>query len=186
MEMKLILEIHGKSYPVTVREDANRYQVDLPDRHYSIDVRRIEETDSLSLLVGNESVEAWTVPTKTGYDVSVLGGTFQVDVEDALRAGLRKLAGAAAGGGDEIVRAPMPGVVVEVKAELGQAVEAGETLIIVEAMKMRNEFAAKSGGIFSKVSVEPGQSVERGQEMCVISPSPVDEAEESEGSNGAG
>jgi len=170
--MKLILEIDGVGYPVTVRADENTYTVSLEDRSYSIDVARRAGSCSsaLSLLVGSESVEAWAVPMSAngGYHVSVLGESFDVEVEDALRYGLKKMGAAAAIETEEVIRAPMPGVVVEVLAEPGQVVTPGSAVLIIEAMKMRNEFGPTSPGRLRSVLVEPGQSVERNQELAII------------------
>jgi biotin carboxyl carrier protein len=98
----------------------------------------------------------------------VLGETFQIEVEDALRAGLKNIKGAGGVAGEETIRAPMPGVVVDLKATIGQSVGPGDPVIIVEAMKMRNEFGSKSAGRISKILVTKGQTVERGQPLAVV------------------
>ncbi len=70
----------------------------------------------------------------------------------------------AAPGGDQRpeLRAPMPGKVVEVRFEEGALVEAGECLVIIEAMKMQNELAAPCGGRVTRLHVQPGRAVEAG------------------------
>jgi pyruvate carboxylase subunit B len=57
----------------------------------------------------------------------------------------------------------MPGLVVRVSVEPGQAVESGAGVLVLEAMKMENELRATSAGIVRAVRVQPGQAVERGQ-----------------------
>jgi pyruvate carboxylase subunit B len=57
------------------------------------------------------------------------------------------------------VRAPMPGLVLRVLAELGQAVEAGDGLVVLEAMKMENELAAPAAGTVAAVHAAPGDAV---------------------------
>jgi biotin carboxyl carrier protein len=169
MEMKLVLELDGKSYPVTVSADETTYTVDLDGERVVLDARTAKGSGALSLLVeGRDSVEAWAVPNGLGYEVSVLGGQFHVEVEDALRHGLRRLEASAPHAVEEIIRAPMPGVVVEVKAEEGHDVEAGQSIIIVEAMKMRNEFGPKAAGRVDKILVRPGQTVERNQDLARV------------------
>jgi len=165
--MKLVLELDGTTYPVTVNAEEETYTVNLNGNERVIDVRR-SASGALSLLVDNRSVEAWAVKTSSGYRVSVLGGAFQVEVEDALRASIRKMKEAADGSGEELIKAPMPGMVVELKVAVGDTVEPGEPVIVVEAMKMRNEFGPKSGGRIDKIMVEPGQSVERGTELLLV------------------
>jgi len=166
--MKLVMELRGTTYPVTVSAVENMFTVELLDRTYIIDVTGAGGRGALSMLVGAESVEAWALANGNGYKVSVLGESFDVEVEDALRAGLKKLKQAGIGAREEEIKAPMPGVVVEVLAEVGAEIDAGQPIVIVEAMKMRNEFGAKHPGKVARLMVKPGQTVERGQTLVLI------------------
>jgi biotin carboxyl carrier protein len=60
------------------------------------------------------------------------------------------------------VTSPMPGTVLKINVAAGQAVKAGDTLLILEAMKMENEIPAPADGVISKVSVTVGASVNTG------------------------
>ena len=72
---------------------------------------------------------------------------------------------------EEIVKAPMPGMVVAIKVERDQEIEMGEPLLILEAMKMENEIRACHNGIVEWVSVTPGQSVSQDAALvCIASP----------------
>jgi acetyl/propionyl-CoA carboxylase alpha subunit len=73
------------------------------------------------------------------------------------------------GGGSGLVTAPMPGKVIAVLVKAGDAVEAGQPLVLVEAMKMETTLAAEIAGRVQKVAVTPGQLVEAGQLMVEIS-----------------
>ena len=77
---------------------------------------------------------------------------------------LKGLAGATTG----TVSSPMQGVVLEVKVEEGDRIEAGGLVCVVEAMKMENEIVAHRSGVVRRVSVRPGQQVVHGQPICVI------------------
>lgn len=61
--------------------------------------------------------------------------------------------------GDGRIKAPIPGLIARLNVEPGQAVEAGQTVIVLEAMKMENEIRAPKGGIVRQVHVKPGQTV---------------------------
>ncbi len=61
---------------------------------------------------------------------------------------------------ENAVKAPLPGVVVAVKASVGQAVKAGDTVVIIEAMKMENEIVAPNGGTIKAIHVQKGASVQ--------------------------
>jgi biotin carboxyl carrier protein len=66
------------------------------------------------------------------------------------------------------VRAPLPGVVTEVRCRVGQAVAAGQVLLILEAMKMDNEIGAPSAGTVRELRVARGDAVEPGQVLVVV------------------
>ncbi|EOH91691.1 DUF2118 domain-containing protein [Enterococcus pallens] len=66
------------------------------------------------------------------------------------------------------VPAPMAGNVLSVKVKVGDAVQAGDTLLVLEAMKMENEIVAPVQGVVSALMVEAGQSVESGQLLITM------------------
>ena len=70
--------------------------------------------------------------------------------------------------GSVVINAPLPGVVLDIKVKAGDVVKKGQTVIVLEAMKMENNIAAPSDGTISKVSVEKGASVLEGTELIVI------------------
>ena len=73
-----------------------------------------------------------------------------------------------AGSGSGDVAVPMQGTVVKVLVEVGQEIEAGETVIVLEAMKMENNVMAEKSGTVKEVRVTPGQSVSGGDIVAVI------------------
>ncbi len=107
-------------------------------------------------------------PTYAG----VGGDTAPLDVktaaEAALAAALDEAAGGSAGGGS--VKAPMPGRVVKALVAEGDTVEAGQPVIIVEAMKMENEVAAPGAGVVRRIAVSPGDTVEAGAVLVELEP----------------
>lgn len=73
----------------------------------------------------------------------------------------RPVAPAGANGGREIT-APMPGTILSVDVKVGQAVESGQAVCVLEAMKMKNPIRANLGGVVAEVAVQAGQSVAYG------------------------
>jgi pyruvate carboxylase subunit B len=65
-------------------------------------------------------------------------------------------------------KAPMPGLVLKIKKQLGEQVNIGEPLVILEAMKMENELRATSSGTITSVKVKEGESVEKGALIMTI------------------
>ena len=66
------------------------------------------------------------------------------------------------------VHAPMPGLIVEVTTEPGAAVSQGDTLVILESMKMQNELKSPSDGLVSVIHVEAGQAVDKNELLVEI------------------
>ena len=68
----------------------------------------------------------------------------------------------------EPVKAPMPGVVLKVQVQQGQAVKAGQVLVILEAMKMENEIVAPKDGTVAQIVAAKGASVESGAPLVIL------------------
>jgi biotin carboxyl carrier protein len=96
-------------------------------------------------------------------------GPFTASIEVGLAQGRRPAARAAATvSGRQEIAAPMSGRVVQVLAQIGQAVQAGESLVIIEAMKMETEIRTIAPGQVKEVRVEAGMAVEAGQVLLVV------------------
>ncbi len=77
-------------------------------------------------------------------------------------------AGGAAGGGSGKIAVPMQGTIVKVLVEVGQTVEAGQSVVVLEAMKMENQIEADKSGTVKAVNVKPGDTVGAGDVVVVI------------------
>ena len=108
------------------------------------------------------------------YRITVNGKTYEVTVEEtgasapvapapaAPVATAPAKAAPAAPAGAEKVAAPMPGTVLAVKVSVGQSVKRGETVVLLEAMKMENEIPAPRDGVVASIAVNKGSSVQAG------------------------
>lgn len=72
-------------------------------------------------------------------------------------------------GDGNAVKAPMPGNILKISVTVGQKVAEGETLLVLEAMKMENEVAADRSGTVTSIIAAKGQTVETGDPLVVIS-----------------
>ncbi len=121
---------------------------------------------------------AWIGPTETRptgetrVEVVVDGWRFEIDVEDADRADLRRRAtrsvDAETASGPAEIRAIIPGRVAAVRVAVGEAVEAGQTLLVVEAMKMQNELRAGRPGTVERIAVAEGETIDTGDVLVVV------------------
>jgi len=91
---------------------------------------------------------------------------FTLKDEKAVR---REMAGQGLGQSSGKIVSPMPGKVVDIKVKIGDSVKVGQGLVIVEAMKMQNEFKTDIAGVVKQVFVSIGDSVESGAVMAVVS-----------------
>jgi biotin carboxyl carrier protein len=104
--------------------------------------------------------------------VSVQGHRFEIEVQDPRR--WSPNAASRRGGDIETVRAPMPGKVVRVLVAPGDTVEAGQGVMVVEAMKMQNEMKASRTGRVLAVAAKEGATVTAGEVLATIgSPAPI-------------
>ncbi len=97
------------------------------------------------------------------------GREYVAQVEDERQRTLRSLGsiGEETGAGVTI-KAPMPGLVVKIEVNIGDSIERGQGIAVVEAMKMENEVRAQGGGIVKDIRVKDGQTVEKGEVLVVI------------------
>lgn len=107
-----------------------------------------------------------------GVEVVVDGWRFVFRVEDARRAELRERAtrggSALAAAGPVEVRTPIAGRIISVGVAAGDAVELGQPLLVVEAMKMQNEIRSPRPGVVRRVDVEAGRPVDAGDILLVV------------------
>ena len=169
--MKLYAEIEGERSPVEVRREGGRVLAEVAGRRYELEARRVGAGEYLLLLGGRVyecRVEAAQGAQSRGsLRVSVGGADYAVSVADPkhLR-GAQGLSGADSGRAQ--VTAPMPGKVVRVLVESGQAVESGQGLVVVEAMKMQNELKSPKSGTVAELRAEAGATVNAGDVLAVV------------------
>jgi biotin carboxyl carrier protein len=105
-------------------------------------------------------------------EVVVHGWRFELEVEDAARADLRVRARRDRGGGPKSgpleIRAMIPGRIAAVGVVPGDAVKTGQTLLVIEAMKMQNELRAPRDGLVDRVSVGVGETIDLGDILVVL------------------
>lgn len=166
--MKYFVTVAGREIPVEV--DGRRVTVD--GREVEAHLTAVPGTPLRHLLLDGASLTLATEAGEPGeWRLLVHGSRHEVQVVDERTRHIRSLTGGgAARSGAGQLRAPMPGLVVRVLVAVGQAVEPGQGLIVLEAMKMENELRATTAGVVAEIRSAAGQAVEKGQVLVEFTP----------------
>jgi pyruvate carboxylase subunit B len=148
---------------VEVLLDGDVVEVDgtLAEAHLS----EVEGTPVRMVTIGDEvhRVVARRGQTRGRYTLWLDGFRYEVEALDERTRAIRELSGAsAAPSGPAPLVAPMPGMIVRVAVQIGEQVQAGQSLIVMEAMKMENELRATAAGTVKAVLAQAGTAVEKG------------------------
>lgn len=162
--MKYITIINNQQFEVEIAKDGalfvngQEHKVDflaLGQSLYSI----ITDTASLEVVIEEEGGK---------YEVMMGGRLYDGQVLDERALLLAQRKGGLGGGGGEVM-SPMPGLIVAIPIEVGQSIQKGQTVIILESMKMQNELKSPKDGIVQSVNVSTGQTVDKGALLVIIS-----------------
>lgn len=164
--MKYITTVHDKEYTIEIGRDD---EIIVNGESYQINLEQASDSGILSLLINNRSIVAVAEEQEEGWQVLINGELYGVTVQDERAYRLAKARGKLAEvSGEVTIKSPMPGIVLKVPVEAGEAVKKGQTVIILESMKMENELKAPRDGVLNKALVVAGTSVEKGQPLVVI------------------
>lgn len=145
------------------RLDEARFRIGESERRVDIEAL---ESGVYSLIVDGQSFEATVREEKKGLLVEIGPHAIPVRLEDPSSRSIAEAGSQVEG--EAVVASPMPGRVVGIKVEVGQAVKEGEGVILVEAMKMENELHSPKEGKVKTIMVKVGDAVEAGQDLVVI------------------
>jgi biotin carboxyl carrier protein len=159
--MKFIVDIAGE-----------RVTVDLAGGEATVDgsteaarVAEVEGTPVRLVTIGGvqHRVVARREVAKGKYAIWIDGWRFDAEALDERARAIRDLtAASAAASGPAPVIAPMPGLIVRLHVLLGDQVQAGQPVVVMEAMKMENELRAPAAGTVKAIHAQPGKAVEKG------------------------
>lgn len=121
-----------------------------------------------SMRVDGHVLDLWMEGAPPDVGVIAQGRRFYAKAESERMRSLAAASSRGGGKGDNVVTSPMPGRVLKVLVQEGDAVTAGAPLCVVEAMEMENELFAERDGTIAKVFVTPGTNVEGGAKLIEI------------------
>ncbi len=187
--MAYITTIHNNTYRVETPENGQHTAISLDDTSYDIDWRQIAPLADTgdhasaggrySLLLGGRSYDVFARRiSKPGqrdgetYEIHLAGQRFEVKVEDERSRLLEGLVRAGSASAEATIQAPMPGLVLDIPVEPGAAVTEGQTVVVLEAMKMENDLSSPISGTIKEIHVTRGQTVDQGEALVIITTTP--------------
>ncbi len=169
--MRYEVEVAGRVYRIDAEESDGEIDLSVDGDGRTIRCWR-RETDGIYFVgLGDRTIGIHISPAdRTHLVVRAAGTTFPVRVEDERELRLRELGnvGGSSSRVCEEVSAPMPGRVVTVPVNVGDAIESGQTAVVLEAMKMENEIRAETSGKVAVVEVAAGENVDMGDLLVRI------------------
>jgi len=169
--MRFVVRVAGRESAVDVVQRDGLYEVALNGKKYTVDSRNFGFTDLFSFLVDGHSFlidSAPVNPERGEYYARVLGRHYEVDVLDELLLAVRDAEKVHEHTGAYVLKAPMPGLIVHVHATPGTHVKVGDPVVIMEAMKMRNELATTVAGVVKAVAIAVGDKVDSQAPLVTI------------------
>jgi biotin carboxyl carrier protein len=166
--MKYEVRISGRTRIVEIERNAEGWQATLDGEAGAIADVGETATHTFSVLLAGQSHEISVTSSPDG-KLNLQSGRFEFTAEviDPRSWRGRRHGGVEAEGRQQVV-APMPGKVIRVLVGAGEKVEAGQGLLVVEAMKMQNEIRSPKSGTVERVVVAEGQAVNAGEVLCIV------------------
>ncbi len=163
--MKYITTINGKRFEIDVDKDG-RVLVNGEPRE--IDFRALD-VSLFSMIIQDKSYELVIEERDNSVQISMHGRVLTGEVlDERAQLLLTRKAGSTGGSGEVSIKSPMPGLIVAILVSEGDTIKQGQTVVILESMKMQNELRAPREGTVQRISVQPGQTVEQGKLLITI------------------
>jgi biotin carboxyl carrier protein len=165
--MKFGVRICDKTRTIELQRNSDSWQVSMDG--IALDADAVEIAPNVfSILLNGESFEVRVAPASDGkLTLQTRHNDFIAEVVDP-RAWRSRRHGALEAEGRQQIVAPMPGKIVRVLVEVGNKVEAGQGLLVVEAMKMQNEVRSPKTGTVERLLAKEGQTVNAGEILAWI------------------
>jgi len=166
--MAYIASSRGQTHRLEVQQERDRLGVRLDGRDFPADVLQVAP-HHYSMLIDGRHYEIDVLEMEEALVVLVNGQPFRVDIQDEREWNGGSQPGKGEGrGSQQTVIAPMPGKVVKLLVKPGDKVQAGDGIVVVEAMKMENELKASIAGTVAEIRAEEGKAVNGGDVLVVI------------------
>ena len=168
--MKYYITVNGRAHEVELTERLGELLVEVDGQSLDVSYEEVDNLGQVALLADGKSFGVSIEGGAQHVFATIAGHQYEVEIEDERERAAHAAEKAAAKGGGP-VKSVMPGVVVQLLVAEGDSVEEGQSLLILEAMKMQNEIAAPAAGTVKKVHVAEGQAVGSGDPLVTLAAS---------------
>lgn len=151
-----------------ISKEGNKVQLSIDGTPYDVDIVMAENGNCSVLHEGNSfNVEFIRNEGGKKYDINILNRSYVVDIVDTQAKYLRMKRGSEEKQDDKLV-APMPGKVVKIPVQVGDHLAAGDTAIVLEAMKMQSNYKVSSDCVVKEILVNEGDTVKANQVLIML------------------
>ena len=165
--MKTFVKIGETTHEVELTERLGELIVHLDGEPCEVEYAEADNLGQIVLIHGGKSYAMSIEGGPHDIAITIAGHRYDCELEDE-RERAANLAARAANKGGGLLKAVMPGVVVEVLVEAGEAVTEGQPLLILEAMKMQNEIGAPGDGVVKTLHASAGDAVGAGDKLVTL------------------
>ncbi len=166
--MEIIVNKKNKEVKILERQ-ANKLLVIVDNKKYHVDAKKIN-MNTYSLLYKGKSYNLSLVSKddKSRYSIKHKFNHYEVEIMDSIARYRKNRANNDIDEDQGSISSPMPGKVVKIPIEVGDNVKAGQTLIIISAMKMESEYKAKKDGIIKEILTTEGSTIDGNQSLILL------------------
>ena len=166
MPFEIALEGAG-AHEGEVARHGSRATITIDGRDYRGSLRPAGDAHELTL--DNRNERMWIVVHRDTVHVHAFGRAWTLSLVDPVERARH------GGVSEDVATAPMPGTVITVAVQAGQAVTVGERLIVIESMKMQSEIVAVRDGVVDRVFLQVGETFDRGAPLVALIPEAAEE-----------
>jgi len=166
--LKYLANVGENTYHISLDDQDTRIDLNINGEPLQIDLVPINGDHTYSLLINGRSYVATMMDVDESCQVMIDGRAYAIDVAEEELARLRSQVKRKHHAGGEQIKAPMPGRIIDIEVAVGDPVESGQGVAIIEAMKMENELRARTGGVVKEIRTRVGDAVNKNDILVVL------------------
>jgi len=145
------------------------YEISIDKKKVSIQISALTES-RLNLMINGSPHHFYYTLENNQVHIHLNNRTFPITIGDQQAINRQRGKSIVDPDADEVIQTSMPGKVIDILVKVGDEVNHGDGIIIIEAMKMENEISCRRDGVVSKINVKPGDTIEAHSPLVEISP----------------